>query len=114
MSNRATPPRSPSIKVRNSRKLAGTLAARNSRKKEMNISDPLQRLLERGDLRVGPGIAVVPEIEQRILVERDPPNDVRRPLPKNPASRLFATISGGSAIRTEKLGWLRPGWTKYL
>ena len=28
--------------------------------------------------------------------------------------RLLATTVGVSAIDTEKLGWVRPGWTKYL
>jgi hypothetical protein len=35
-------------------------------------------------------------------------------LPKNPVGQAIREDTGRVAIRTEKLGWLRPGWTKYL
>jgi hypothetical protein len=61
-----------------------------------------------------PGIAMVPEIEQRIPVARHPFDDFGQHLAGDAEGKLLATTVGLSATGPETLGCDRPGCRKYF
>jgi hypothetical protein len=77
-------------------------------------SDPLQFLNKIVYLGLSPGVAVVPEIEQRIPVADIQSITCGDSWRTTRTGRLLATTVGVSATATEKLGCERPVCKKYF
>src|SRR6516162_3519447 len=66
------------------------------------LSNPLQRLNEFVDLGLGPGVAVVPEIEERVPVARHPIDDLWRHLTHDPRRQAIGHDRGDIRNRHRK------------